>query len=212
MRAVFVFSVIVVALLVGLAALSISRAECEKPKEATEAASTAEPKETAKPDATDSDSTPQLAVEASTTKESSTDTVTHLSPNEVEHCVGSTFMDEELLWGDRVNWSQLKSHPITEGPLSFQSFAVCERNQTDVTENWIGSSQQDRMAAGKAYHEAARQLDSIANDLEEARLYHDADAVRAMVQKLRVRARLLPWDSREETNERFIFGGVGIAR
>jgi hypothetical protein len=180
-----------------------------------ETAATNKAEETSKTESVETDLTPSLDDPSKVADESSIDASKQISPTEIECLVGSTFMDENAIWGDRVKWSQLKSHSTedeTNADMPFDhSWTVRETKQPDATANWLSNSQQDRRIAGKAYHEAARQLDAIASDLEDARLYSDADAVRTMTQKLRVRARMLPWDEREE-NERVIFFGGSLAR
>jgi hypothetical protein len=172
----------------------------------TDTAATNKAEETSKTRSVETDSTLSSEAQSKVGDEPSVDASKQISATEAERLVGSTFIDEDAIWGDRVNWSQLKQQlTIDEGRISGDWFV--QRSVNDVTANWLENSVHDRAIAGKAYHDAVRQLDSVANDLEESRLYRDADAVRVLSHKLRIRARMLPWHGEQAENP---WPGVGM--
>jgi hypothetical protein len=129
-----------------------------------------------------------------------------VSSDEAEALIGAVYQtDDSKLWGNGVNWTQLKVEPV-EPRAVFQgqidhSFAPAVYCLSDLSAHPFGSAERDRMLAGKAYLDAARKLDDVANDLEEAKLFRDADHVREITCKLRTRARAFQSEPAQESPE-----------
>ena len=213
MRAVLIYFVIGVFLFAGAAALSISRAECDRSNDSAELVASDEVTKSTKSEPSPAEIKPQSENSSAILQEAMNRDEKHLSPAEAEMAIGSAIVDEQSLWGDPIHWCQIR-----------RQFSYGDDFQTDYLDSASSNfglpeprrpavvryapsvgAYQERNYAGKAYQTAARKLESIANDLEEAQLFHDADTMRQFAQKLRVQARLLPWDEREESSQNFSF-------
>lgn len=131
-----------------------------------------------------------------------------VSSDDAEALITAVYQeDDSRIWGNGVKWAQLKTETHGDDENIDHSFAPAVYCVSDLSVHPFGSSDNDRLAARKGYLDAARKLDDVANDLEDAKLFRDADQVREMTAKLRTRARQFP-----APEEHYGFSGVGLAR
>jgi hypothetical protein len=136
-----------------------------------------------------------------------------VSSDDTERLIEAVYQqDDSRAWDKGITWAGLKQPPSNPGYSYYSGFAPAVYCVSDITTHPFGSSDRDRMLAGKAYLDAARKLDDVANDLEEAKLFRDADKVREITGKLRTRARAFPSETAERPKGDFTYNGFLLAR
>jgi hypothetical protein len=129
----------------------------------------------------------------------------NLTANDAEAIVGGVYHDDARIWGNQLTWNQL--NPARVKAHSIYSCGFGESSDVDLSTHPLGASYQDRATVEKAYQDSARKLDEVANDLEVAKLFHDADELREIIARIRSRARMLPPEQAV-----FYISGVGFSR
>jgi hypothetical protein len=113
--------------------------------------------------------------------------------------VRTSGVHDGLIWGDATTFSKLTE----EGPLAGsrriysgtdyrnRHFIFCLRDDDKV------------MAAWNASRDAARKLEEIANELEDADLFDDADQIRGLTATIRRHSEDLRWEAQNVPSDRF---------
>jgi hypothetical protein len=193
MRAPVFILAIVICTVTALAVLSKSRAESDV---------AADQPDTAVAQGENSDSDATSASESAGNEPK-------ITTDDAEQIICGVYQDDARIWGNGISWTQLKSQSPADDTLRQRSFSTSVYCVSDLSAHPFGSPYRDRYVAGKAYLDAARKLDEVANDLEEAKLFRDADQLRDLTAKLRTRGRSFPSESETQT---FDSGGIRLAR